>query len=134
MKRALFSLILLPLLILPLAGCPAASSTTPPAALAPGYTSQVDQQMGQALAALRAGDYAATTAYLSLTPAQQAAEKTALNNFTSAVNTADTLYLAYHAGVTVANPNPPTQAQVQAAVAAATSAQTNFNATLGVKQ
>ena len=134
MKRALLSLILLPLLVLPLAGCPAASSTTPPAALAPGYSTALDQQLGQALAALRAGDYAATTSYLALTPAQQAAEKTALNNFTAAVNAADVLYLAYHAGVTVANPNPPSQAQVTAAITAATTAQTNFNATLGVKQ
>lgn len=134
MKRALLSLILLPLLVFPLAGCPKASSTTPPAALAPGYSTTVDQELGQALAALRAGDYAATTSYLSLTPTQQAAEKAALNNFTTAVNTADTLYLAFHAGVTVANPNPPSAAQVQTAVALATTAQTNFNATLGVKQ
>lgn len=134
MKRALFSLILLPLLVLPLAGCPTASTTTPPAALAPGYTSQLDQQLGQAMAALRAGDYAAVSGFLSLTQPQQAAEKSALNNFTTAVNAADTLYLAFHAGVTVANPNPPSAAQVQAAITAATSAQTNFNATLGVKQ
>lgn len=117
-----------------LAGCKSASFTLPPTALAPGYSSAADQQMGQAMAALRAGDYAATTSYLSLTPSQQAAEKSALNNFTTAVNTADTLYLAYHAGVTVANPNPPSTAQVQAAIATATSAQTNFNANLGVKQ
>ena len=133
MKRAILSLILLPLLVLPLAGCPAASSSTPPTALAPGYNSAVDQQLGQTMAALRAADYAAASGYLSLTPTQQAAEKAALNNFTAAVNAADVLYLAYHAGVTVANPNPPSQAQVQAAISTATTAQANFNATLGVK-
>lgn len=79
-------------------GCTTASSTTPPTALAPGYNNITDQTVGQTLAAMHALVQKATQDYANLTPAQQASEKTVLNNFVTAVNTADSLYIAYHAG------------------------------------
>jgi hypothetical protein len=116
-----------------LSGCGAVSATTPPASLAPGYFTQDDQRFGQTLAALRAGDAKAVQDYQALTPAQQATEKTALNTFTDAVNAADTIYLAYHASFTTPNPQAPTTPQVSAAILSATTAQSQFNANLGVK-
>src|ERR1035438_4002737 len=96
------------------AGC--ATATAP---LAPGYSSQFDQTAGQALAAAHALVSKATNDYSSLTPAQQSTEKPILNAFVSAVNTADTVYLAFHAG-------SATQAQVQTQLNAVSTAQTNY--------
>ena len=112
-------------LCLPLAGCPTASTTTPPAALAPGYTSQFDEKAGQALAAAHAMVSKAVADYLSLSVAQQAADKPILNSFVVAVNTADAVYLAFHN-------NQATQAQVQAQLKSVSTAQANYTA-LGVK-
>lgn len=111
--------------IMPITGCVTASSTTPPAALAPGYLNSVDQTLGQSLAAFHAFALKATADYTSLTPAQQALEKAPLNAFVLAVNTADTLYLAYHQGTA-------TQQQVQTAVTNASTAQAAYTA-VGVK-
>lgn len=115
MKRILLCLAL----CLPLTGCPTASTTTPPAALAPGYTSQFDQTAGQTLAAAHALVTKAIADYPSLTPTQQASEKPILNAFVSAVNAADTVYLAFHNGTA-------TQAQVQAQLTAVSQAQNNY--------
>jgi hypothetical protein len=109
MKRAILSLILLPLLLLPLAGCPAVSSTTPAAALAPGYLNSADQQMGQILAGARSfyvtiqQDSAAGKVTLTAT------EKAAFNDFGTSLNLAETVYLGYHNG-------SATQAAAQAAI------------------
>lgn len=102
-----------------LIGCASATSTTPPVALAPGYTSQFDQTAGQALAAAHALVSKATADYPTLTSAQQATEKPILNAFVAAVNAADTVYLAFHAGTA-------TQAQVQAQLNAVASAQNSY--------
>ncbi len=107
------------LLLLPLAGCPNASSPTPP--LAPGYSSTFDQTTGQTLAAAHALVTKAVADYPKLTLTQQATEKPILNAFISAVNVADTVYLEFHAGTA-------TQAQVQAQLAAVQSAQNAYTA------
>ena len=89
-----------------LAGCKTVT-TTPP--LAPGYQNAADQQMGQILAGARSfystiqQDSASGKTTLSPT------EKTAFNDFGAAINAAETVYLAYHAGTA-------TQAQAQTAI------------------
>jgi hypothetical protein len=110
-------LLLLPLTLC-LLGCPS-TITTPTPPLAPGYTSPIDQQFGQALAAARALANQAVTNYAFLSRSQQLAEKNALNALSSAVNVADDLYAAYHAGQ--ASP-----AQVQDALTQVNVAQTAF--------
>lgn len=115
MKKLVFLLLFAPLIL----GCPSATTTTPPAALAPGYTSQTDQQFGQALAAAHALAAQATQDYAKLTPKQQLAEKTALNAFVTAVNAADAVYQAYHVG-------QATAAQVQTALTQVNTAQANY--------
>lgn len=119
MKRHL-SPLALAVLILSLAGCNA-TSTTPPAALAPGYNNITDQTVGQTLAAMHALVQKATADYIHLTPAQQQMEKTVLNNFVLAVNTADSIYIAYHN-------NTATMLQAQAAVTDAQTAQAAYTA------
>lgn len=90
-------------------GCAKPNTTTPPAALAPGYQNPADQQMGEILAGAHAfynsiaQQSAAGT--LTLTPSV----KTAFNAFGVTLNSAQTVYLSYHAGAA-------TQAQAQAAV------------------
>lgn len=104
MKKYVFLLCL----FLPL-GCTPATTTTSPAAVAPGYLNAADQQMGQILAGARAfyttiqQDSSAGKVTLS------AIEKTAFNDFGVSLNTAETVYLAYHSGTA-------TQASAQAAV------------------
>lgn len=94
-------------LCLILTGCTA--TATPPTAPAIGYNNTADQQMGEILAGAHSfytsiqAQSAART--LTLTPA----EKTAFNDFGTALNTAQSIYLAYHAGT-------QTQATAQAAV------------------
>ena len=100
MKRLIA--ITLSLCMVPILGCPAASTTTPAAALAPGYMNQADQQMGQVLSGAHSfyttiqQDSAAGK--VSLTPT----EKTAFNDFGASLNAADTIYLAYHNGTATA--------------------------------
>lgn len=123
-KMALLSTFLaLPLIF----GCAAATSTTPPTALAPRYTSAADQAAGQTLAAAHALVSKAVTDYTSLTPAQQATVKGPLNAFVTAVNTADSIYIAFHAGTA-------TITQVNAAVTQVTSTQTAYTTASGVQQ
>lgn len=108
------------LLAVALLGCHS-SSTTPPAALAPGYTSEADQQFGTALAAARALAAQAVQDYGKLTPPQQAPVKNPLNAFVAAVNAADAAYTAYHAGQGSA-------AQVQAAMSKVSTTQAAYTA------
>lgn len=83
-------------------GC--APSATPPAtALAPGYSSQADQTLGQTLAA-------AHTFYTTIqndiqqgTYKPSPGEVTGLNKFADALNVAQAAYLVYHSNPTSAN-------------------------------
>lgn len=110
-----------------LIGCGSVNSTTPPTALAPGYTSQADQTFGQSLAAARALANQAVTDFGTLTPAQQAQIKNPLNGFVAAVNAADAVYTAFHSG-------QATQAQVQATVNSVNTSQATYTtAASGVK-
>lgn len=132
MKRFALCLIL----ILPLAGCPSATSTTPPPAVAPGYSSQPDQVLGQSLASLNSFtnseksnyqcDSAAQTAQTCLTAAQQAAEKSYLNGLIQAVDLANQAYMAFHSGT-------QTLAQAQTAYSNAQTQQAALQTAKGVK-
>lgn len=107
-------------------GCKPATSTTPATAVAPGYTSPADQTMGEILAAAH-GFYARIQADIAAgtyTPAP--AEKTTLNNFASALNSAQIAYLAFHNGV-------GSQAAAQAAVNQVQTQQTALQAQIGQK-
>lgn len=122
MKKILLSLAL----SLPMIGCGAVQSTTPPATLAPGFSSQSDQTMDQTLVGAHKfyTDIQAQVAAGTYTPS--ATEKTSLNTFASALNTAQVVYLAFHAGTA-------TLAQAQAAVTSVTSQQTVLQNTIGAK-
>lgn len=103
MKR----LILLTALCLPMAACTPTATNT--ATLAPGYLNAADQQMGEILAGAHSFYTSIQTqsaaGVLTLSPT----EKTAFNDFGTALNTAQSIYLAYHSGTA-------TQAQAQTAV------------------
>ena len=105
-------------------GC-TATSTTPPAALAPGYLNAADQTLGESLAAVNAFVSQEKINYAAETPALQAAEKTALNALIMATNVANASYTAYHVG-------SGTLAQAQTALTKAQTAQTALAATKGV--
>ena len=122
MKKTLLTFCLL----LPMIGCTAATSTTPPAALAPEYLSTADQTLGQSLAAVYAFVTQERTNYASLTATQQASEKTILNNLITATDYANTAYVAYHAGT-------QTLAQAQAALTTAQTAQSALATAKGVQ-
>jgi hypothetical protein len=110
-----------------LSGCtPKSTSTTPPAALAPGFSSQADQTMDQVLVGGKQfyTDIQAKVVAGTYVPA--ASEKAALNTFASALNTAQVVYIAFHAGTA-------TQAQAQAAVDTVTAQQTALQNTIGAK-
>jgi hypothetical protein len=90
-------------------GCGAKANPTTPAQLAPGYQNSADQQMGEILAGAHAF-------YNSIQQQQAAGQlgltdtaKAAFNQFGTALNAAQTVYLAYHSGTA-------TQAQAQTAV------------------
>lgn len=93
-----------------LVGCtPAATNPTTPAQLAPGYSNQADQQMGEVLSGAHAFyqsiQQQSQAGTLTLTPQV----KQAFNAFGVSLNAAQSVYLAYHQGAA-------TQAQAQAAV------------------
>src|SRR5271170_1228158 len=86
------------LLVCCLTGCKPATSTTPPAALAPGYSSTDDQTLGQSLAALVGFITQEKANYAALNPTQQATEKPYLNSLIDATDIANAAYSAFHAG------------------------------------
>ena len=90
-----------------LVGC--TPTTTTPAQLAPGYNNSADQAMGEILSGARSFyvsiQQQSAAGTLVLTPAV----KQAFNTFGTSLNTAESLYLAYHAGTA-------TQAAAQTAV------------------
>ena len=115
-RKSLLALSLLFAVMIP-TGCPTATSTTPPAALAPGFSSQADQTLDQTLVGAR-GFYTSIQSQVtagSYVPGP--ATVTALNAFGTALNAAEAVYLAYHGGTA-------TLAQAQAAVAAVQTQQT----------
>ena len=104
------------------AGCK--TVTTAPQPLAPGYSNQTDQTMGQTLAAAHAfyqtlQQDAAAGKFLP-----SAAEKTALNALAVSLNVAQPIYIAFHNGTA-------TQAQAQAAVADVVSKQAAVQSQIG---
>jgi hypothetical protein len=103
-----------------------ASTTTPPAALAPGYSSQADETLGKSLAAVNAFVTQEKVNYAALPAAQQATEKPYLNKLIDATDLANTAYVAFHA-------NTQTLAQAQSAYNAAQTAQTTLQAAVGVQ-
>ncbi len=105
MKLALLAIFL----ALPLTGCPSASTATPPAAVAPGYVNQADQQMGQILAGARSFYVTIQQDSLAGKVTLSPTEKQAFNDFGTSLNLAESVYLAFHAGT-------QTQAAAQNAV------------------
>lgn len=135
------TLILAVLLLLPMAGCRPAATSTPANAVAPGYSNLTDQQIGGILAsahnflaglgcAEKAQGYSTTT--FQCEPAvtvtkfvPTTAELTTLNALEITVNSAQTVYLAYHAGTATlaqaqaaANQVKSQQATIQTAISA----------------
>lgn len=113
LKLALLSIFL----TLPIVGCHSTTATTPPAALAPGYSSQADQTLGQSLAAITAFRDQEKINYAGLSVTMQAQEKPYLNSLIDATNVANATYVAFHSGTA-------TLAQAQSAMTAAQNAQT----------
>lgn len=116
-------------LLVPMAlvtGCKPASTTTPPAAVAPGYQNATDQQLGETIAGatgfynrvqadIQAGTYKASPN-----------ELTSLNIFGLSLNSAKLIYGQYHAG-------QATLAQAQAAVNKVQQQQAQLQATITAK-
>jgi hypothetical protein len=103
MKRFLILALAIPLSV----GCAKSTAPTPPTA--PGYTNAVDQSLGETLAAARAFYTRLQTDAAAGTFKPSAAETSALNDLGTAINVAEPIYLAYHAGTA-------TQAAAQQAV------------------
>lgn len=119
MKHILAVILCLPLM---LAGCK--TSTTPTTqTLAPGYTTQADQTMGETLAGAHSFYTTIQQDVASGKYTPSATEKTALNNFATSLNVAQTIYISYHAG-------QATLAQAQAAVNTVQTQQTTLQATI----
>lgn len=111
---------------LPLAGCHAVSATTPSAALIPNATNSFDSAAYLSITGARslAKSWSAGSKLLTL------AERSALNSMIDALNSADIVYAAYHAGTA-------TQAQLQASLdkvsAAQSSVQSGLSSATAVK-
>lgn len=119
-------LILLLALIVPMAtvGCKPVTNNQPAQTLAPGYVNAADQSMGEILAAAH-GFYTKIQADVAAgTYTPSATEKTALNNFSQALNSAQVAYLAFHNGV-------GSQAAAQTAVNQVQAQQTALQAQIG---
>lgn len=116
----------LPALLLALCGCGAVNSTTPPAALAPSYSSTADQSIGEGLAAVNAFVLQEKTNYAQATATVQAAEKTSLNALITATDLANAAYTSFHAGT-------GTLPAAQTALTSAQNAQAALVAQKGVK-
>lgn len=91
-----------------LTGCKTATTTQP---LAPGYQNMTDQQMGEILAGARNFYTSIQTQSANGTLTLSPTVKASFNDFGVALNSAETVYLAYHASPTAAN-----QAAAQTAV------------------
>ncbi len=104
---------------IPIFGCGAVKTSTPPAALAPGALNQFDSDTFRTLATAHAfAESAASNA-----PALTQTEKVALNQFIKYLNLADTLYAAYHAGAA-------TQQAMQTSMNAVNTSEASYTATI----
>lgn len=109
--------IILALALVSLMGCKPATTPTTPQTLAPGYMNQADQTMGEILQGAHAFYVQIQSDVASGKYQPSVTEKTSLNNFAVALNGAQIIYIAYHAGAA-------TQAQAQTAVNNVTTQQT----------
>lgn len=96
MKHRLALILCIPLILTPVEGCKTTSTT--PAALAPGYLSQTDQQMGEILAGAHNFYTSIQSQVAAGTLTLNATAKLSFNDFATALNAAQTVYLAYHNG------------------------------------
>ena len=121
-------LILLLALIVPMAtvGCKPVTTNQTPQTLAPGYVNAADQTMGETLAAAHAFYVQIQSDVASGKYTPNPTERTTLNNFATALNSAQIAYLAFHNGL-------GTQAQAQAAVTQVQNQQTALQAQIGQK-
>jgi hypothetical protein len=83
-----------------MAGCKTATTTAP---TAPGYLNAADQQLGEIMAAAHAFYNTIQQESIAGQITLTSTEKTAFNAFAVAINSADSIYLAYHANPTAAN-------------------------------
>lgn len=104
-----------------LTGCKTVTSPTAPQTLAPGYVNAADEAMGETLVGARQFYVTIQADTLAGKYKPSPAEKAALNNFALALNSAELIYKAYHAG-------SATSAQAQAAVDAVTVQQSTIQA------
>lgn len=93
------SCLLLGIALSPIGCTPVTAPNQPAPPIATGYGSVDDQNLGLALASMRALAAAAHDDYARLTPDQQAAVKVPLNGFIMAMDAADQTYVAYHSGL-----------------------------------
>jgi hypothetical protein len=117
--KKVFSIALGFCFLIPVAGCGAVKTSTPPASLAPGALNQFDSDTYRSLATAHAFAQSAAGNAATLTPT----EKAALNQFIQYLNLADTLYVAYHSGAA-------TQAAMQTALNAVNSSEASYTATI----
>ena len=113
----LTSLILTACLLAVPMGCKK-TATTNPATLAPGYTGQQDQTLGTTLKGIHDFYTGLMTQIATDKRILGPTENAALTSLALAINTADTVYVAYHNG-------QATLQQAQAAVSNASAAQAN---------
>lgn len=95
-------------LMVPLSGCRAANSTTPPAALAPGALNQFDQDSYSSLMAAQAALNSLTTSVA--TDSNLAILKPTLNQAITDYDVAELAWQTYHAAATAANQTAVTNA------------------------
>ena len=127
--KKLLSLLTLGLALSWCVGC-TVTATTPPQAIATGYSSLDDMKLGQSIAALCSPTESSVAQekvnYAALSPSLASCrEKPYLNNLIAGCNAANSVYLAFHAGTA-------TLAQAQVSFATAQSAQTALAANKGV--
>jgi hypothetical protein len=121
MKKVLASFLLACCIL----GCKPATSTTPPAALAPGALNSFDQTSYTALMAAQASLNSLNSSYKA-NPAALASLKTVLDQAATDYNVAELAWQTYHAAATSAN---------EAAVTAAlTKVQTDLSSATAVTQ
>jgi hypothetical protein len=125
MKRMILSLVAA-ICILPLAGCPSTSSTTPPAALAPGAVNQFDQTSYATLMAVQASLKSLNASYAA-NPTGLAVLKPVLDQAAADYNLAELAWQTYHVAATTANQAAVTSAitKVQSDMTSAAKVATN---------
>lgn len=101
MKRYLVERACLAVILAMPVGCATpntATAPTPPTAVAPGYFNAADQQMGQVLKGARDFYVSIQTQSENGSLTLSANVKKAFNDFGTALNAAEAVYLAYHKG------------------------------------